>query len=841
MIKKLLDSFVPTNYKLSLDVDSEQLHFNGNVVITGDQTSESPELILHSKELEITRAVVNGSEVKTFEHGDFDQLILTLASTISGEVTIELDFNASITNDMVGMYPSYFDHEGEKKKIIATQFESHHAREVFPCIDEPSAKATFDLTLTSPEGQQVLGNTLPISENISEGRITTVFETTPQMSTYLLAFAFGPIHSVEATTKDGVLVRSWASLAQPVNFLDHSLKEAVRLIEFYDDYFGIPYPLAKCDQIALPDFDAGAMENWGLITYRETALLADPTNRSISGEQYISLVVAHELSHQWFGNLVTMQWWDDLWLNESFASLMEFIAVDALHPEWNYWEEYTSGDAVAASNRDVYSDVQPVRVDVDDPAQIATLFDGAIVYAKGGRLLKMLREYIGEGAFRAGLKQYFIDHKYKNTSRDDLWKAFAASSGKDIGKLMNSWLEQSGLPIVSVTQKGKVLELSQERLLLDSETPSNQTWQVPLLTSSKLTPDTLSEKTLISTSETDEIALLNQHASGHYVVRYTSDEQLDHLRSGLQDLAIEAGGRINSLNDMILLSKAGEISLAEALSIIKILKNEPRDSVWGMISAILGSARMLVEGNEETEARIKNFTYDLVKEKYEQLGWDFAEDEDTNTTHLRRTILAMAASSENASFIAEALSRYNRKDPASMNAEVRSLLMSVVVRFGEDSVIDQLIVLHKETGSPDLRSDISGALATTKDPKVAQKLVNLLKDPDHVRPQDLLRWYILILRNRYTREIAWDWLVDNWSWIEETFASSKSYDVYPRYSANCFSTQEWLEKYEEFFKPMQNELTLERNIKIGIKEITARVAWRQRDQAAIEDWFKDNS
>ena len=839
MIKKLLDSFQPANYKLLLDVDSEALTFTGGVVIVGNSAEDTTTLDLHAKGLEISKASVDSIDAKDFSQHEYDVLRLTSPKTLNkGEHTIEISFSGKITEDMVGMYPSYFEHEGVKKKLIATQFESHHAREVFPCIDEPSAKATFELTLVSTAGNPVLGNSPVTSQQSNGDRLTTVFEPTPKMSTYLLAFVFGPMQSVEAKTKDGVLVRSWSSLAQPLTSLNHSLTEAVKMIEFYDDYFGIPYPLSKCDQVALPDFDAGAMENWGLITYRETAMLTDPENRSISSEQYVSLVIAHELSHQWFGNLVTMQWWDDLWLNESFASLMEYIAVDALHPEWHYWEEYTSGDAVAASNRDVFSDVQPVRVDVEDPAQISTLFDGAIVYAKGGRLLKMLREYIGEEAFRAGLKQYFIKYKYQNTSRDDLWRSLAQASNKNIGLIMNSWLEQSGLPIISVSQEGNKLQISQTRLLLDEIGKSSQLWQVPLLSESVLTPNVLSTKITNVASQDGEIVLLNQNASGHYVVSYSSDEQLKYLRDGLKSLSVSTDGRINSLNDMILLSKSGHNSLTDALEVVKSLKSEPRDSVWGMIAAILGNARMLVEGDEMAESLVKQLTFDLVNEKYLELGWDFADNEDSNITHLRRTILAMAVSSENDDVISTALSRYNSEDPISMNAELRSLLMSVAVRFGDDDVVDTLIELHKNATSPDVRADISGALASTKKPEVAHKLIKLIKDKDHVRPQDLLRWYVLMLRNTHSRTIAWQWLLENWQWVTETFASSKSYDAFPRHSASFFNTKVMLTEYKTFFEPKQDDLALERNIKIGVKEIAARIAWRTRDQAAVTLWLK---
>ncbi len=306
---------------------------------------------------------------------------------------------------MHGLYPCFYEHEGKKKKLLATQFESHHAREVFPCVDEPEAKAIFDLTLTTPKRETVLSNTPIKKSSVFRGQesekeksfsklttdnrlMKTTFETTPRMSTYLLAFAVGEIHCSESKTQDGITMRTWATVAQPKSFTKFANDEAVKVLEFFTDYFQTPFPLKKLDQIALPDFESAAMENWGLITYREIALLTDPDNRSQSSEQYVAEVVAHEVSHQWFGNLVTMKWWDDLWLNESFASLMMHLALDALHSDWAQWEEYTASDVIFASSRDIFKDVQPVRIDVKHPDEIMTLFDPAIVYAKGGRLLK---------------------------------------------------------------------------------------------------------------------------------------------------------------------------------------------------------------------------------------------------------------------------------------------------------------------------------------------------------------------------------------------------------------------------------------------------------------------
>ena len=428
-VRRLTPLFTPSHYALSLDIDRTGRSFQGTVTINGESTDEN--IILHAKDLNIATATIDGQRAD-FQATTNDELVLTAPGLSTGAHVVTVGFSGTITDQMHGMYPCYFDHDGQKKELIATQFESHHAREVFPCVDEPEAKATFDVTLTTEQGVTVLGNMPVSSQNEQEGRLVTSFERTPRMSSYLLAWAYGEMHRKTATTKSGVEVNIWATPAQKSESLEFALDIATRTIDFFDEYFGIPYPLPKSDHIALPDFSSGAMENWGLITYREIALLADPKTTSISAKRYIAMVVAHELSHQWFGNLVTMKWWNNLWLNESFANLMEYIAVDALHPEWNIWLDYSSSETIMALRRDALDGVQAVQTEVNHPDEISTLFDGAIVYAKGGRLLRMLQHYIGHEAFQTGLKSYFKKYAYQNTEGDDLWRELSAASGKDI-------------------------------------------------------------------------------------------------------------------------------------------------------------------------------------------------------------------------------------------------------------------------------------------------------------------------------------------------------------------------------------------------------------------------
>lgn len=835
MIERLYDSFKPEKYQLNLAIDSVYLEFNGTVKINGAVPKRVNTITLHAKELDILACSINGVESLFSLDESTDSLIIQSDKELSGTLDIAVEFKAKITDAMHGMYPCYFEHEGKKKKLIATQFESHHAREVFPCIDEPAAKATFDVELITNEGETVLSNMPVKKQQAEEQRLITVFETTPVMSTYLLAFVCGEMVSKEAKTKDGIVVKSWASAAQDPSWLDYSVKETVDLIEFYNDYFGVPYPLSKCDQVALPDFESAAMENWGLVTYRETVLLSDPKNVSLSTQQLVTLVVAHELSHQWFGNLVTMKWWDDLWLNESFANMTEYLAADRLHPEWQIWEEFIAQDVISATNRDVYKDVQAVRVEVNDPAEIHTLFDPSIVYAKGGKLLKMLHDLLGEDAWRAGLKKYFEKHAYKNTSRDDLWESLGSVSEIDVPGLMNTWIEHPGQPLVSVDQDEKSLKLTQERFLLDGT--DSTIWQVPLL--AKNAPLLLGSSTDTFTLETNTPVLLNESGIGHYITNYSSLAHKKWIASKITEEDTPSGWKISYLNGLVMLSRRGDTNLSEALEAVKDSSKEPRAAVWSQINNAIGSARLVIEGDEALDSIIKQLNLKLSAHHRERLGWQYLTNEPSNDVHLRTTALALSISSEDKAVVNRALEEYHSvENPEELPAEIRSLLMGVAIRFGEESEFERLINLYKASSNTDFKSDICAALCSTKDPSQAKVLTKLMLDTSVVRTQDTIRWYVYLLRNRYVRDTVWQWLVDNWGWIMENFGSGKSYDDFARYSATLFNSEEHLKQYKDFFEPKRADPALKRAIAIGINEITAKSKWRKRDLEPVTKWLK---
>lgn len=525
-VTQLIDFFVPEQYSLTIDTTKPEDNFSGLVMIRGEVTSNNKTIRLHAKDLAIEYISINGNKSE-WQNGENDEILIHHPNLTPGRHSIIVSFEGVISNSMHGMYYCNYTQEGKNKSLIATQFESHHAREVFPCIDEPAAKAVFDLTLITPRNLTVLGNQ-PISSqsNIPESpKMMTIFETTPKMSTYLLAWVIGDLQSKKAQTKNGVDVAVWATPVQSPESLDFALDIAVRSIEFYDEYFGTPYPLKKSDHVALPDFSSGAMENWGLITYREVALLADPKSSSISSRQYIATVIAHELAHQWFGNLVTMKWWNDLWLNESFATLMEYICVDNLEPDWKIWQDFSSNESIIALRRDSLDGVQSVQVDVNHPDEISTLFDGAIVYAKGARLLRMLQNFIGEKAFKEGLKDYFNNFAYQNTIGNDLWECLEKSSHQPIKSMMNTWISQPGYPVITVEKIDNKYQLTQKQFFIGENQPIGRIWPIPITLENGQTRLMTDGSIQI---ESTEIPLINPIDSAHFIVNY-SPELFDEL------------------------------------------------------------------------------------------------------------------------------------------------------------------------------------------------------------------------------------------------------------------------------------------------------------------------
>ena len=840
-VNRLAEKFKPEHYELKLDLmQAKNREFNGIVDIFGEINDEK-EIALHSKDLEIKKITLANDIKLNFLKAENDEILVNIEELNfkkGDKVQLKIEFSGKITDAMHGLYPCYYKENGEKKELFATQFESHHAREVFPCVDEPEAKSTFSLEIRAFSDLEVLSNTEIIEKNENGNTQQVRFAKTPKMSTYLLAFVLGDFQRVSKKTKSGVEVSVLATKAQKSELMEFPLSFAVRVLEFYEDFFGQKFPLSKCDHIALPDFSSGAMENWGLITYRETALLAGK-NSSISSKKYVALVIAHETSHQWFGNLVTMKWWDELWLNESFATMMEYLATDSLEPKWKIWEEFAVNEAVLSLRRDAIDGVQAVHVPVHHPDEISTIFDGAIVYAKGARLMNMLRKYVGNDAFRKGLQLYFDKFKYQNTIGENLWDCLSEASGKNVADFMNPWLFKSGYPSVLAEEDGEELKLSQKQFFIGEGEDSGRIWPILLGSNQNNLPEIMDSKDLTCNKSPDFVQL-NQGNIAHFITNY-SQNLFENLLEKVRNGDLDTISRLQILQERSLLSRGGEIPSVELLRTLQSYDKETSLTVWYMISLLIGELKIFIDEDSESAKKMKKFVGNLAQNEFEKLGFIKKTDEDEEDTQKRSSILAHMIYAENEKAISGALDIFkNSQNMEDIDSEIRSLILTAKIRFEESPELAQkMLESYKNTSNVDYRDDIMMALTSTKNIRTGELLLEKMLENDIIRTQDILSWYVHLLRNLKTRELAWKWLRENWKLIEEKFDGDKSYNDFPRYSGAILRTEKQLQEFKEFFDPLKNDPSLTRAIEMGEREIAGRVDLIKRDKTAIDKFLQN--
>lgn len=494
-----------------------------------------------------------------------------------GDAILYVNFTGELNDKMKGFYRSKYNNAaGEECYAGVTQFEATDARRCFPCWDEPAIKATFDITLHVPKNRVALSNMPCVRERdstLNRDNKILKFATTPVMSTYLVAVVVGEYDYVEGKSSDGVLVRVYTPVGKSEQGL-FALEVATKVLPYYKEYFNIAYPLPKMDLIAISDFSAGAMENWGLVTYRETFLLVDPENTSTIRKQSIALTVGHEIAHQWFGNLVTMEWWTHLWLNEGYASFVEFLCVNHLFPEYDIWTQFVTDMYTRALELDCLKNSHPIEVPVGHPSEIDEIFD-EISYNKGASVIRMLHHYIGDEDFRKGMNIYLTRHQYKNTSTEDLWTALQEASSKPVAEVMSTWIKQMGFPVVKVksaVQKGnsRVLTLEQEKFCADGGTPENAIiWMIPINISTPKSKNAYStvldkKKMEITLNDVgaDDWVKINPGTIGCYRTQYPP-EMLEQFIPAIKNKSLPPLDRLGLLDDLFALVQAGQTSTVE--------------------------------------------------------------------------------------------------------------------------------------------------------------------------------------------------------------------------------------------------------------------------------------
>ncbi|HEY4964419.1 MAG TPA: M1 family metallopeptidase [Candidatus Saccharimonadales bacterium] len=845
-VTRLYKSFQPSKYNLDLKLAPETDKFYGVVEIVGKKVGRpSKRLTLHQSNLKIlsVEVISHGKQgakplkvVRFNNQQTFNELRIHFNQLVyPGDYSLKISYQADITRPMNGIYPCFFEDDGVEKKIIATQFESHHAREAFPCIDEPEAKAVFNLSLDTPKYSCIISNTEVVKQTKLKSRVKTVFAQTPKMSTYLLAFVAGEMDFLEAKTEAGTVVRTYAT-KDNLKHTKFALDCALKTLDFYNEYFDIPYPLTKCDFVALPDFASGAMENWGCITFREQALLVDKDNTSLSLKQFVASVVAHELTHQWFGNLVTMRWWTDLWLNESFASWMSYLAVDHIFPDWKVWTQFTVDEQGIALKLDALEHSHPIEVEVRHPDEIRTIFD-AISYEKGASVISMLENYLGPTPFRDGIRLYLKAHMYGNTDTVDLWDALEKASKRPVKEFMSRWTTLTGYPILKVVYSDGAVSLTQERFYLNpSVTKDGSIWPIPLLNEQISKDfDRLDESGLVIERDSKmPLSLFNQGRNGFYRVIYDLPSLTSIAKSDLK--GVSDVDRLGLLSDSFEAAKAGYSATSDSLELLKHYSHESSVVVWEVIAGELGSIR-LVMNDDHLRDLIKPYVRKFISVQLKRLTWDEKKDDSHFDKLLRPIILGLAASADEATIVSNCKKLFSQieanKNP--VQADLRSVVYSTVARQGGKKEFDKLVKLHKATSSPEEKLNLCAALTGFKQEDLIKKSLGLIKS-DQVRIQDVAYWVSYSFMNHHSRDQAWAWLKENWDWMQQNMGTDLSFSRMPLYVGRCYSDLSFLKEFTDFFDQNLSP-AFDRPLNQAIETINWQSAWKSRDKENIVQFF----
>ena len=836
----------PERYEIFLKPDLKDFVFEGEETIYLIFDKSTKEIILHSKDLEISEVKVRGKS-KEVSRGtvSYDKksetAVFKFANKIpAGQAELKIKFRGALTDKLKGFYRSRYEVNGEEKYIATTQFEATDARAAFPCFDEPAHKAVFDVTLMVPGHMTAISNTIETDIKEHAGGYKLVkFAPTPKMSTYLLAFIVGEFEHIEKKTSRGVLVRVFTTPGKK-HQAKFALEVAAKALDFYEKYFDIPYPLPVLDLIAIPDFASAAMENWGAVTYRETALLVDEQLTSTANKQWVAIVIAHELAHQWFGNLVTMHWWTDLWLNEGFASYMEYLATDKLFPEWHMWDQYVSERFAVALKLDALQNTHPIEVEVHHPDEIWEIFD-SVSYAKGSAVIRMLAGYLGEKDFREGLRHYLKKHKYGNTITQDLWAAFERVSKKPVVKLMQNWTKKAGHPLVSVSAKGKNLKLSQSRFFSSEvsrkKSADKTLWDIPLVSVDSrghIRKELMQSKVISLPKQNPGWIKFNYGEVGVYRVEY-DEELFMALEHAIKDKLLQPSDRLGVLRDAFNLSQAGQFSTVKALQMAEHFKNETELPVWEELASGVAGVEQLFMGEPWIE-KYNEYAREIFRHASHKLGWENKRGESHTTVLLRTLLLAELGAFGDQETITKAKKMFWDADKGkSIPVDLRGLVYGLAAENGGQKEFDRLVSMYKSSGHHEEQDRIGRSMGRFKNPKILKQVIKFSLSGD-VRLQDSPSIFIQVARNFYGRKLAWQYLKKNWK------------DVYNKYNTgghllewfvsgfSLFKTSAEAKDIESFFKKNPAP-AIARTVSQIIERVKSNEAWFKREQKNVGQWL----
>ena len=849
----------PYDYQIKLQSNPEQSTFRGEVAIGLQISQPTSKIVLNADELRIESATLIQAETTSLaQQIDLDkshqQATLDFGKSIApGKARLEIAFSGELNDKLRGFYHSLYTSPGGQQRYLAvTQFEATDARRAFPCWDEPACKAKFELTLIVPSDLVAISNAPLVSETPMGPELKAVrFAETPVMSTYLLAFAVGDFTHIEQLADNHTKISVWTTRGKEAQGR-FALDSATRLLSFYNEYFGIPYPMEKLDHIALPDFAAGAMENWGAITYRETALLVDPQNSSAATRQRVAEVVAHEMAHMWFGDLVTMEWWDDLWLNESFASWMGTKAVDWLFPEWRMWTQFVNMDTSRALSLDGLENTHPIEQPVENPAEVSQLFD-AISYSKGASVIRMLEQFLGAEVFRQGLNRYLSDHQYRNARTEDLWHALEQASGQPVASIMDTWTKQPGYPVIKTqidrTTDHLELAVSQERFLyadLLNERPQQAVWRVPVRVShggclevtSLLTGEQEAQLTLLGDPSTDpsrQWVKVNPDQTAFYRVNYGPDDW-DRLAAPVRSLQLPSNDRLGIQNDAYALSRAGRLPVTQYLALLSAYDHEEDASVWGDIASNLRDIDNLL-ADEECHGAFELFARGLFLGVSKRVGWDARPGEGHLDALLRSIVLGQVGAYGDTEFQKQASERFQRylEDPASVHPNIRGVVFNLVGQTGDRSSYDTLWDAERRAPLQEEKIRLLQALTRFQQPDLLQITLERSLSSE-VRSQDTITVVTGVASNLAGRDLAWEFLKARWTDLDRRYGGGGFGLMRLVSICSNFTTQDKLEDVDRFFRHHPAPAA-ERTIRQSLERIRLNMKWLEQSRTQLALWF----
>ncbi|XP_050088228.1 glutamyl aminopeptidase isoform X2 [Anopheles aquasalis] len=866
---------VPLHYDLVLQPNLALGTFTGRTTITIRTDQPTDRVVLHSHLLEIGKVefkCLNDTSLNYRDHG-FDEVRSFLEINLSGNLDVHfeseltIEFSGRLDEQIVGFYSSsYRSDAGTEVKIATSKFEPTFARQAFPCFDEPHLKAEYTVHMVHPmgDGYEALSNmnVSEVAENTpSVGLATTTFERSVSMSTYLVVFIVSDFlykeRIVKPTHGDAFPLRVYATPLQQDN-TQYALDTAAVIIEHYVDYFGIPYPLPKLDMAAIPDFVSGAMETWGLVTYRETSILYNKETSSTANKQRVAGVIGHELAHMWFGNLVTMKWWNELWLNEGFASYIEYKGIDVAHPDWGIKEQFIIDDLHSVMTLDATLASHPIVVSVENPNQITEIFD-SITYSKGASVIRMLEDFVTPPVFQQGVTRYLEKNKFASGVSEDLMSELdELVTEVSVTEVMDTFTKQKGLPVVTVEMNDSQYVLRQQRFLADQEAASQETevspygyrWHIPL---TYISSDDESVRRMWFPPK-DDIVLLelkdaggqngwvkfNYQQVGYYRVNYPDrmwDQFAKALTANVSTFTI--GDRTGLLNDAFALADASLLNYSVALELTRYLTDEEEYVPWSAIASKLKTIRNLLY-NYISYDHITQYTRELVSKVVQTVAWDPQEDAHMKNL-LRTTVLDLACTVGHPDCLREAGERFQKWLTGNevIHPDIRSIVYTYGIQSGV-SVADWEKVLkrYEEESDANEKTKLMAALTAYPDQRVMRRMLDLSWDPKVVRTQDQLSCIQSIAANRHGEQVAWEHVRENWERLVERFTIGERNlgRMIPSITGR-FTTQARLMELQDFFARYPEAGAGVAARAQALENIQNNISWLKRNEQNVATWL----